>query len=355
MSVFFDNSITDAGRLLWAEMQAGGSFVPTKIVIGAGYLPTGKTVRTMTSVAEPIQEIALNKTEKLNGGDYVFGGVFTNKEVTAAFYYRELALYAKVSRDDGTETAETLYSYGNAGSNAELIPAYSTGTAIERQLDILSYIGNDANVTVEIETGVYVSSKEFNAKIDEIKGNTDKMGSKLGEISDELNRQAEEIEKKITQDIGELEKRLDSDEEKITKNAEDITDLQKKSENIESMIVVFENISVQPGEFVPDQTYVTHPHKAVIDAEGITTDYIADVVFGPKDAISGILAPVSKTGAGSVTIYANEVPAEPVLILTIECRRVGGNTESGGSGGGVEPSDISTDAEVNSVINQVFS
>ena len=121
------------------------------------------------------------------------------------------------------------------------------------------------------------------------------------------------------------------------------------------MIVVFENISVQPGEFVPDQTYVTHPHKAVIDAEGITTDYIADVVFGPKDAISGILAPVSKTGTGSVTIYANEVPAEPVLILTIECRRVGGNTESGGSGGGVELSDISTDAEVNSVINQVFS
>jgi len=173
MSVFFDNNITDVGRQLWAEMQAGGSFVPTKIVVGSGYLPTGKTTKTVTAVAEPVQSIQLNKSEKMSGGDYVFGGVFTNKDVTAAFYYRELALYAKVERTDGTETAETLYSYGNAGANAELIPAYSTGTAIERQLDILSYIGNDATVTVEIATGIYVSKTEFDAKISELKEATD--------------------------------------------------------------------------------------------------------------------------------------------------------------------------------------
>lgn len=165
MSAFFDNSITDAGRLLWAEMQAGGVFIPTKIVVGAGYLPSGKTTRTMTAVAEAIQTIALNKNEKMPGGDYIFGGVFSNKDVTEAFYYRELALYAKVERADGTETAETLYSYGNAGASAELIPAYSTGTAVERQLDIITYIGNDATVKVEIATGIYVSKTEFDTKI----------------------------------------------------------------------------------------------------------------------------------------------------------------------------------------------
>ena len=179
MGVFFDNAITDGGRQLWAEMQAGGSFVPTKIVVGSGYLPTGKTSRTMTAVAEPVQNISLNKTEKLTGGDYVFGGMFTNRDVTAPFYYRELALYAKVERADGTETAETLYSYGNAGANAELIPAYSTGTAIERQLDIISYIGNDATVMVEIQSGVTVSQQEFNAKVAELAAADETVGKEL--------------------------------------------------------------------------------------------------------------------------------------------------------------------------------
>ncbi len=173
MSAFFDNSITDGGRQLYAEMQAGGTFVPTRIVIGSGYLPTGKTTRTVTSVAEPVKSIELNKKEKLNDGDFVIGGVFTNEDITAAFYYRELALYAKVVRTDETETAETLYSYGNAGANAELIPAYSTDTAIERQLDILTYIGNDAVVELEIATGIYVSKNEYDAKIETIEEELD--------------------------------------------------------------------------------------------------------------------------------------------------------------------------------------
>ena len=213
MSVFFDNNITDVGRQLWAEMQAGGSFVPTKIVVGSGYLPTGKTTKTVTAVVEPVQSIQLNKSEKMSGGDYVFGGVFTNKDVTAAFYYRELALYAKVERTDGTETAETLYSYGNAGANAELIPAYSTGTAIERQLDILSYIGNDATVTVEIATGIYVSKTEFDAKISELKEATDnsvkKTEGKDLSTNDYDNASKEKVDNLPEDTADELSKKVD--------------------------------------------------------------------------------------------------------------------------------------------------
>lgn len=183
MAVFFDNSITDAGRLLWAEMQAGGSFMPTRIVIGSGYLPTGKTTRTMTAVAAPVKELEFNKSEKLTGGDYVFGAMFNNMDVTVAFYYRELGLYAKVKRADGTETAETLYSYGNAGENAELIPAYSIGSALERQLDILTYIGNDANVVLEITSGLSVSKNEFNEKVAELDGKITELDKIAGEGS----------------------------------------------------------------------------------------------------------------------------------------------------------------------------
>lgn len=269
MSVFFDNSITDGGRQLYAEMQAGGAFVPTRIVIGSGYLPTGKTTRTVTSVAEPVKSIELNKKEKLNDGDFVIGGVFTNEDITAAFYYRELALYAKVVRADETETAETLYSYGNAGANAELIPAYSTDTAIERQLDILTYIGNDAVVKIEVETGVYVSKNTYDADMATIK------------------------------------------------------------RNIKNGILIFEDVYVASSAFTEDAAYAGYPYKADITCEGVTADYIPDVIFSNEDVLSGMLAPSAEAGSNIVTIYASEIPETPITIPVIECRRVG--SDAGGS------------------------
>lgn len=173
MSAFYDNNVTDVGRLLLGDVQMGASFVPTKIVIGKGYLPQGKTTRTMTDVADVVKELALNKATKNPDGDAIFGAIFSNEDIQEAFYYRELGLYAKgvyYNQSGGVEreTAEVLYSYGNAGENAELIPAYSTGSVVERQLDLLVYIGNDTEVNLEIETGLYVTIPVFNDTVERL-------------------------------------------------------------------------------------------------------------------------------------------------------------------------------------------
>lgn len=173
MSAFYDNNVTDVGRLLLGDVQMGASFVPTKIVIGKGYLPQGKTTRTMTDVADVVKELALNKATKNPDGDAIFGAIFSNEDIQEAFYYRELGLYAKgvyYNQSGGVEreTAEVLYSYGNAGENAELIPAYSTGSVVERQLDLLVYIGNDTEVKLEIETGLYVTIPVFNETVERL-------------------------------------------------------------------------------------------------------------------------------------------------------------------------------------------
>lgn len=173
MSAFYDNNVTDVGRLLLGDVQMGASFVPTKIVIGKGYLPQGKTTRTMTNVADVVKELALNKATKNPDGDAIFGAIFSNADIQEAFYYRELGLYAKgvyYNQSGGVEreTAEVLYSYGNAGENAELIPAYSTGSVVERQLDLLVYIGNDTEVKLEIETGLYVTIPVFNDTVERL-------------------------------------------------------------------------------------------------------------------------------------------------------------------------------------------
>ncbi len=173
MSAFYDNNVTDVGRLLLGDVQMGASFVPTKIVIGKGYLPQGKTTRTMTDVADVVKELALNKATKNPDGDAIFGAIFSNEDIQEAFYYRELGLYAKgvyYNQSGGVEreTAEVLYSYGNAGENAELIPAYSTGSVVERQLDLLVYIGNDTEVKLELETGLYVTIPVFNDTVERL-------------------------------------------------------------------------------------------------------------------------------------------------------------------------------------------
>lgn len=174
MSAFYDNNVTDVGRMLLGDIQMGASFVPTKIVIGKGYMPAGKTTRTMTDVAEVVKELQLNKAMKNPNGDAIFGAIFTNEDIQQAFYYRELGMYAKgvyFNAEGGveSETEEVLYSYGNAGDNAELIPAYGTGTVVERQLDLLVYIGNDTQVNLTIETGLYVTIPVFNDIVAELR------------------------------------------------------------------------------------------------------------------------------------------------------------------------------------------
>lgn len=162
MGNFSNNSITDVGKMLLADVQAGAVFTPTRIVIGSGSMPSGATTHGMTDVITPVKSLVINKKKRTPDGKCVFGGVFTNEEVTAPFYFRELALYAKAvyRNEDGSvksETAETLYSYGNAGATADYMPAYSTATVVEKQMDLIVWIGNDAQVDLTVESGIYVN------------------------------------------------------------------------------------------------------------------------------------------------------------------------------------------------------
>ena len=162
MGNFANNAITDVGKMLLADVQAGAVFVPTRIVIGSGSMSSGATPQGMTDVITPVTSLAINKKKRTPDGKCVFGGVYTNAEVTAPFYFRELALYAKAvyHNEDGSvksEGAETLYSYGNAGATADYMPAYSTSTVVEKQIDLVVWVGNDAQVDLTIASGVYVT------------------------------------------------------------------------------------------------------------------------------------------------------------------------------------------------------
>lgn len=160
----FNNAITENGRLMLAHAQAGAVLIPTKIVIGSGNIPSGKTPASMTEVVSPVKELTINKKKAEPDGKYIIGGVYSNADLSTAFYFRELAVFMRAEYRDanGTVTqdvAEVLYSYGNSGTTADYMPAYSTSTVVEKQIDLLVWVGNTAAVDLTIATGVYLTQE----------------------------------------------------------------------------------------------------------------------------------------------------------------------------------------------------
>lgn len=170
MANFQNNAITDNGRTLLSHVQMGAAFTPTKIVVGSGYMPPGKTARTMTAVVTPVKNLTINKKERTNDGKAIFGGVYSNQDIAQDWHFRELALYAKAVYDDGREIAEVLYSYGNAGDQADLMPAYASGQPVERQMDLVVYVGNDSKVDLTIESGVYLTREQLEEALKDVGG-----------------------------------------------------------------------------------------------------------------------------------------------------------------------------------------
>lgn len=165
MANFSNNAMTEVGRLLFADVQAGAVFIPTRIVMGSGYMPSGSTPVSMTDVVTPVRELAINKVQKTNDGKCIIGGVYSNKDLDTPFYFRELAVYARAEyrAADGTVTKsvpEVLYSYGNAAGTADFMPAYSTDSVVEKQMDLIVYIGHTANLSLTIESGMYVTREQ---------------------------------------------------------------------------------------------------------------------------------------------------------------------------------------------------
>lgn len=158
----FNNAITENGRLLLAHAQAGAVLIPTKIVLGSGNIPAGQTPASMTAVVTPVKELAVNKKEAVPDGKYVIGGVYNNADISEAFYFRELAVFMRAEYRDATGAVtqtvpEVLYSYGNSGTTADYMPAYSTSTVVEKQIDLVVWVGNTATVDLTIESGVYLT------------------------------------------------------------------------------------------------------------------------------------------------------------------------------------------------------
>ena len=222
MSVFINNNITDLGRILLAAAQTGAVFEATRIVMGSGYMPSRATARTMTSVVLPVVELQINKKKLSGDGKVTFGGMYTNETITEAFYFREFALYARVKHpatdtSEETYSDEVLYSYGNAGDSADLMPAHGSGTAIEKQMDIVTWVGNDIQIDLTVESGMYITPDNITMYLDEY--------AKKQWVLDRIDERIETIVIPLIGDFELLQRRVEQAEYRVDSAEQEIEGL----------------------------------------------------------------------------------------------------------------------------------
>lgn len=158
MGAFINNTITQAGNYALARAIAGGKLNFTKIVLGDGQLPASMSIKEIQGVINPKAAIDIAKLKVNNDRTAIVGGTYTNNETETGFYWRELGLYAE---DPDSSVGEILYCYGNAGDLAEWIPPSGSQTVIEKTIDILTYIGDAANVSIYIAADAYATIGQY--------------------------------------------------------------------------------------------------------------------------------------------------------------------------------------------------
>lgn len=156
MSTFTLNSITTKGLTIIAQLVAGSTLEFTRIAVGDGAMPSDKTPLTVTDLSNKLFDVDINSVIHNGNGSATVTGIFSNEDKETGFFYRELGLFAK----DPKTQQEVLYCYGNAGADAEWISPSGASSVIEKEVKIVTLIGNAETVTASIKSGIYATKAE---------------------------------------------------------------------------------------------------------------------------------------------------------------------------------------------------
>lgn len=150
MAAFPSLVLTNAGIALQNKVQGGVTLELTNIQMGSGQL-NGQPIGPMT------QLIAQNATVPIQGGQaigqntYQVEGFFTNADLSAGFWWREIGIFA-----NDPDNGEILYAYANAGDAGDYIPTV-TDQRIEKYIYFSMALANATTVNVTIpQTDTYV-------------------------------------------------------------------------------------------------------------------------------------------------------------------------------------------------------
>lgn len=150
--------MTAAGRNLQAKAQTGQLLKFTRVALGDGDF-AGAPDALVALVAEK-QSLSIRDQVTPGDGTSILNVIATNKGVAAGFYTREIGTFAQ----DPDTGEEILYSYSNAGAQADFLPGAGGAVTWEGLFDLITVVGNAENVTAVIDDYITIALKsEVNA------------------------------------------------------------------------------------------------------------------------------------------------------------------------------------------------
>lgn len=187
--------LTNKGIELLTNLLNGHRVQFTSIKMGDGAKPSN--VLTLNSLVNVRQTLPVARNSKIDEKTMLIGANLYGSLVTAAFYWREVGLFAK---DLDGDNIEYLFSYDNAGDLASYIPA--GGAVTEQLIDLNVIVGNAENVVIEVDSSlVYVTQDELDETLLNLKTTLEtKINTDVKAVNDALtnHKNNEENPHKVT-------------------------------------------------------------------------------------------------------------------------------------------------------------
>lgn len=162
MSSFGGLYVTRAGKIVQSKMAEGKILKFIKVAIGDGNV--SGDLEKVTALSHKLEEYNITNIRQSVDGQAIFSFNFTNQGFLEGFYWRELGLFV----EDPDTKSQILYAYGNAGTDAEYIPAYDSNDIISKKVDLALIFENTDNIVVKLDTSaMFVTSDELEQKISE--------------------------------------------------------------------------------------------------------------------------------------------------------------------------------------------
>lgn len=149
--------MTNAGNTLRLDALGGTPIQFTRLVLGDGQLTTQEPA-SLTEVIHEVYSIPISADRcRVVDGHFEFAAPFDRSQLTAAFRWRELALYAM---DPETRT-EIAFAYGNDYDEGEYVTPDTTGTFVEEEIHVSAFVGESTVQCAYDESVVWVTKTQL--------------------------------------------------------------------------------------------------------------------------------------------------------------------------------------------------
>lgn len=139
----------------------------TRVALGDGTVSDNESIELLTDLKHKICDNGVESVKKKGNGEIDVVATISNSRLTTGFYARELGVFAKV----GENGIEKLFAYTNAGSQASYTTA---GTSLDEKLiTITFYVGNAENVTINLNSQMYVTKDMLDTLKGAVEGKVD--------------------------------------------------------------------------------------------------------------------------------------------------------------------------------------